>query len=91
MERTSGATGPGDVHPTEPFTTLRVYPPEERPDVLVHIGGDWQRGELIQWCQDPDGGWWADVSYRRPLDQTFLGTFARQWVWEDWDDVAPVA
>ena len=82
---------PRGTNPAEPRTVLRVYDADERPEVLVQIGGDWQSGELIQWSEDPDGELWADVSYRRPLDQRFLGTFSRQRVWEDREDVAPGA
>ena len=60
-----------------------------RPEVLVEVGGDWHSGELRQWARDADGEWWADVTWRRPLGQTFTGTFPRQRVWEDAEDVTP--
>ena len=91
MERTSRADAPKGARPAEPLTVLRSYTEDERPEVLVQIGGDWQSGELLQWCADPDGEVWAEVSYRRPLDQSFMGTFPRQRVWEDREDVAPGA
>ena len=67
-----------------------TYVPGEGPEVLVQVGGDWHGGELREWTRDPEGNWWAQVIWRRPLGQTFVGTFPRQRVWED-DDIVPEA
>ena len=80
-----------ELHAAGGLKVVRDFSADETPEVLVHVGGDWQSGELIRWFEDPDGELWADVSYRRPLDQKFLGTFPRQRVWEDRDDIAPTA
>ena len=73
-------------------TTLRAvrhFGHMERPEVLVHVDGDWHPAELNQWLQDPAGHFWADVTWRRPAAQTFRRTIPRQRVWEDDDALAP--
>ena len=91
MEQTAGAADVPRKRPALPLEVVRVYAVDERPEVLVEIGGDWQSGELFRWSRDLDGELWADVAYSRPLDQKFLSTFSRQRVWGDRDDIAPGA
>lgn len=79
---------PARAHPAQ-LHVERRYGPRDFPEVLVHIGGDWYLGEVHQWSTDPDGEWWADITWHRPMGQTFTGTFPRQRVWEDWDRTQP--
>lgn len=42
---------------------VKVFRPDERPDVEVHVGDDWLPGEVRQQWQEEDG-WWVEVQYR---------------------------
>lgn len=81
--------GPCDVHAAQ-LRVVRTYPIPDRPDVLVEIDGEWCQGELRQWSQDPDGGWWANVSWRREPGSTFLDTFPAERVKQDEGTVGPL-
>lgn len=67
--------GPCNDHAAQ-LRAVKTYRPDERPNVLVEVDGDWCQGELRQWSQDPEGGWWADVRWRRGQGRgTHLDTF----------------
>lgn len=79
---------PGDIQPTT-LRAVRAFDRSERPEVLVHVDGDWHAAQLNQWLQDPAGDFWADVTWRRSAAQTFERTIPRQRVWVHDDALAP--
>lgn len=85
--RTDREYGPCHEHAAE-LRCVKTYAPAERPDVLVHVDDDWHPGELRQWSRDPNGHWWANVSWRQAPGATFLDTFPAERVWEDKDPVS---
>lgn len=68
-----------------------VYAPDERPKVLVQVDGEWRRGELRKWSQDPQGAWWGSVAWGRTPGTRFLDTFPGDAIWEDTDGMPPNA
>jgi hypothetical protein len=79
----------GDVADEVQLRVRHVYAPEERPSVLVHVQGEWRRGELRKWSQDPTGAWWGSVAWGRSPGARFLGTFPAERIWEAGDGPPP--
>lgn len=75
--------GPCDEHRAQ-MRSVTVYPHADRPDVLVEADGQWHQGELRQWLQDPDDGWWGQVQWRTaPGAGTHIDTFPADRITED--------
>lgn len=66
---------------------VRTYKPEERPDVLLLVDEQWHQGELRQWSQDPQGGWWGYVTWRPEPGQTLHDSFPAERIRPDDTDM----
>ena len=99
MDRTSELTiripaqaGRDSPRPTAENGQLRVrrvYAPDERPDVLVEVDGEWHRGVLRKWSQDPTGAWWGSVAWGRSPGRRFLDTVHSDRIWAATDEAPP--
>ena len=82
------ARGPFDEHPAA-LRSVIVYPPDDRPAVLVQVDREWYAGELRRWSLDPFGGWWGTVSWRPLPGAASVNTFPARRIWEDREDAHP--